>query len=255
MTNRADRSSSSKASLRIDVWSDIACPWCFVGKRRLEAALAEFEHKDGVEVVWHAFELDPAAPRELPTDKSHAERLASKYGMSVAQAESRIASMTEMAKADGIAFRFDRARSGNTFDAHRVIHLAKELGKQDAMKERYLRAYLEEGERIGDPETLVRLAAEIGLDPEAVRSALGSDAHASAVRGDEAEAQELGIRGVPFFVFGGKYAVSGAQPKEVLGEVLEKSWAELSPELVAVEGADAEACGPDGCALPPSPAG
>jgi predicted DsbA family dithiol-disulfide isomerase len=153
--------------------------------------------------------------------------------------------MTDVAREDGLDFRFDRVRAGNTFDAHRVLHLAGERGVQDAVKERFLRAYMTEGAPIGDPETLVRLAAEAGLDAEEVRAALASDAHAADVRADEDEARELGINGVPFFVLGGKYAISGAQPAELLSRALTQAWKELEsrPEVLA-EGA---ACGPDGC--------
>src|SRR5258706_1620427 len=186
--------------LRIDVWSDIACPWCLVGKRRLEAALAQFLRRDAVEVVWRSFELDPSAPRERDRSVSHAERLAKKYGSSVAMAEARLVAMTLAARRDGVHFRFDRIRSGNTFDAHRLLHLARERGVDDAVKERFLRAYLEEGAPIGEPATLVRLAAEAGLDEEEARAVLASDAHAAAVRADEEKAAALGIEGVPFFV-------------------------------------------------------
>ncbi len=234
------------STLRVDIWSDIACPWCYVGKRRLEAALKSFPHRDRVEIVWRAFELDPSAPRERDTSQSYAERLARKYGSSVAEAERMIANMTSVAAGDGLDFRFDRIRPGNTFDAHRVIHLGLEHGKQDAVKERLLLAYMTEGERIGDPETLVRLGAEAGLDANEVRAMLATDAHAADVRADEEEAQELGIRGVPFFVLGGKYAISGAQPVELFAAALAKAWAEVVSEpVVFAEGA---VCGPDGCA-------
>jgi predicted DsbA family dithiol-disulfide isomerase len=231
--------------LRIDVWSDIACPWCHVGKRRLEAALAQFPHREAVEIVWRAFELDPSAPRERDSAVSYAARIAKKYGSSVSEAEGMIRRMTDVAAADGLDFRFDKIRPGNTFDAHRVLHFAGEYGKQDAVKERFLRAYLTEGEPIGDPETLVRLAGEAGLDPEQVRAVLASDAEVSEVRADEDEARELGITGVPFFVFGEKYAVSGAQPTEVLLAALERAWEERAAPAVFAEGA---ACGPEGCA-------
>ena len=237
--------------LRVDVWSDIACPWCYVGKRRLEAALARLAREGGsdaptVEVAWRAFELDPSAPRERPTDLGYAERLAKKYGTSAKEAEGMIARMTETARADGLDFRFDRIRPGNTFDAHRLLHLAGERGMQDAVKERFLLAYMTEGEPIGDPETLVRLAEEAGLDAEEARAALASDAFAAEVRADEDEARELGISGVPFFVLGGKYAISGAQPVELLLRALTVASQELAAPLEAfVEGA---ACGPEGCA-------
>lgn len=229
--------------LRVDIWSDIACPWCYVGKRRLEAALARFAHRDQVEVVWHAFELDPAAPRVRDEKTSYAERLAKKYGTETARAEEMIRTMTETAARDGLDFRFDRVRAGNTFDAHRVIHLAHERGVQDAVKERMLAAYMTEGEAIGETATLVRLGAQAGLDADEVAGVLATDAHAADVRDDEANARELGITGVPFFVFGGKYAVSGAQSAEVLLGALERAWGEAG----APEYADGAACGPDGC--------
>jgi predicted DsbA family dithiol-disulfide isomerase len=233
------------AKLRIDIWSDIACPWCHVGKRRLEAALERFPHRDAVEVVWRAFELDPSAPRERDRAVSYSERLARKYGSSVAHAEAMIERMTEVARGDGLDFHFERIRPGNTFDAHRVLHLALERGKQDAVKERFFRAYLSEGEPIGDPETLVRLAAEAGLDAEEVRAALASDAFAREVRADEDDARELGIAGVPFFLLGGRYAVSGAQPAELLLRALTQAWDELAARPVVLQ--EGTACGPEGC--------
>jgi predicted DsbA family dithiol-disulfide isomerase len=231
--------------LRVDIWSDIACPWCYVGKRHLEAAVERFPHRDEVEIVWHAFELNPSAPREMVETSSYAERLARKYGSSVPEAERRIAHMTELAKADGLSFRFDRIRPGNTFDAHRVLHMALEHGVQDAVKERFLRAYMTEGEAIGQPEVLVRLAAEAGLDPEEVRSQLADGGYANEVREDEEQAREIGIDGVPFFVLGGKYAVSGAQPADLLLQALHQAWNDRETEPAAL--AEGAACGPDGC--------
>jgi predicted DsbA family dithiol-disulfide isomerase len=232
--------------LRIDVWSDIACPWCYVGKRRLEAALAKFPHRDEVEVVWRAFELDPSAPPERPSDVSYAARLAKKYGASVTEADGMITRMTDVAAGDGLDFHFEKIRPGNTFDAHRVLHLAGERGKQDAVKERYLLAYMTEGEPIGDPETLIRLAADAGLEAEEVRAMLASDMYAREVREDEDEARQLGIGGVPFFVLGGKLAVSGAQPAELLLRALTQAWKDVETKpAVFAEGA---VCGPDGCA-------
>lgn len=236
-------------ALPIEIWSDVACPWCYVGKRRLEAALALFPQRDQVEVTWHAFELDPSAPRRLDGSLSYVERLARKYRTTNEQAQAMIERMTGVAAADGLDFHFERICPGNTFDAHRVIHLAAQHGRQDAMKERLLRAYLCEGEAIGEPEVLIRLAGQVGLgtaDDEAlVRSMLAGDELTREVRADEREAQEIGISGVPFFVFGGRFAVSGAQTPDVLTMVLQKTWAavQAGPELV--EGA---ACGPDGCA-------
>ena len=231
-------------TLRVDIWSDIACPWCYVGKRHLEAALARFAHRDHVEVTWHAFELDPSAPRVRDEATSYAERLAKKYGTPTARAEEMIRTMTETAARDGLDFRFDRIRPGNTFDAHRVIHLAHERGVQDAVKERLLRGYMTEGEAIGETEVLVRLGAQAGLAADEVAAVLASDDHAADVRADEAQARELGINGVPYFVFGGTYAVSGAQPAEVLLGALERAW----EESAGASHAEGAVCGPEGCA-------
>jgi predicted DsbA family dithiol-disulfide isomerase len=233
--------------LRIDVWSDIVCPWCYVGKRRLETALAQFPHRDAVEVVWRAFELDPSAPAVRGEGVPHAERLARKYGITVARAEEMTQRLTEVAAADGLDFRFDRIRPGRTFDAHRLLHLAAERGLQDSLKERLLRAYMTEGAAIGDPETLVRLASDVGLDAEEARRVVSTDAYSADVRSEEDDARDIGITGVPFFVIGGRYAVSGAQPAELLLRAITTAWSEL-PELADGELAEGATCGPDGCA-------
>jgi predicted DsbA family dithiol-disulfide isomerase len=210
--------------LRVEVWSDIACPWCFLGRRRLQAALARFEHRDDVEVLWRAFELDPSAPPERDPTVSHAERLAKKYGISVARAQERTAHLTALGRAEGIAFDFERIRSGNTFDAHRVVHLGRQRGIQETVQDRLMRAYFSEGEPIGERDALVRLGGEAGLDSEEIGAMLASDALAAEVRADEAQAREYGIDGVPFFVLGGRYAVAGAQPPERMLEALTRAW-------------------------------
>ncbi len=232
------------AQLRIDIWSDIACPWCYVGKRRLEKALADFPQRENVHIVWRAFELNPSAQRES-NDGNYSERLAKKYGTSVRDAESMISRMTDTAKAEGLKFDFNAIRTGNTFDAHRLLHLALTHNLQNALKERLLQAYFSEGEAIGDCETLLRLAVDVGLEAEQVRKVLESNAFAKEVREDEAEAQELGIRGVPFFVLAERYAVSGAQPAEVLLQALEQ--AQLAIEEPLPEYSEGAVCGPEGC--------
>jgi len=206
------------APLTVEIWSDVVCPWCYVGKRRFEKALSAFARRDEVEVVWRSFELDPHAPPER--EHSGAEHLAAKYGMSLEQAERSNAQMTELAASEGLEYHLDRTRGGNSFDAHRLIHLAKDHGLQAQMNERLMRAYFTEGAAIGDAETLVRLALEVGVDP---RGLLG-DAYADAVRADEELAIRIGIRGVPFFVLGRRYGVSGAQPAELLLQALDKAW-------------------------------
>ncbi|HEY0195238.1 MAG TPA: DsbA family oxidoreductase [Kofleriaceae bacterium] len=211
----------------MDIWSDIACPWCYVGKRHLEQALETFPHKAEVEIVWRAFELDPSAPRVRDGSQSYVERIARKYGTPAAQAQLMIDRMVDTAARDGLDFRFDKIQPGNTFDAHRVVHLAHERGKQDAMKERLMRAYLTEGAAIGQPEVLAGLARE--------------------VRADEAQARELGIDGVPFFVLAGRLGVSGAQPAETLRAALDQAWSDFHPPGLETF-AEGAACGPDGCA-------
>jgi predicted DsbA family dithiol-disulfide isomerase len=230
--------------LRVDIWSDIVCPWCAVGKRRFEAALARFSHRDDVEVVWRAFELDPSAP--VVQEGDNATRLARKYGRTREQALAMMHQLEETAAKDGLDFHLTTARSGNTFDGHRVLHLAAERGLQGAVKERFLRGYHSEGEAIGEHEVLVKLASEAGLDAEEVRAVLASDRYASEVREEEKTARALGVNGVPFFVLAEKYAVSGAQPADVLLGALEQAWASLDEaEAPVAEGAT---CGPEGCA-------
>ena len=210
------------APLTVEIWSDVVCPWCYVGKRRFEHALERFTHRDQVELTWRSFELDPSAPPER--SHSSAEHLAAKYGMSVEQAEASNAQMTELAASEGLEYHLDRTRGGNSFDAHRLIHLAAAHGRQDAMKERLMRAYFTDGEPVGDRDTLVRLAEDVGLDGGQARAALEGEVYADAVHADEELAARIGIRGVPYFVLDRRYGVSGAQPSELLLQALEKAW-------------------------------
>ncbi len=211
----------------VEIWSDVACPWCYIGKRRFEAALAEFEHRDEVRITWRSFELDPDAPHEREGER--AERLAHKYGMSVEQARAAEQQLTGVAAAEGLDFRFDIARSGSTFDAHRLVHLADTRGLQDAMKERLLRGYFTEGELMSDHDTLVRLAVEVGLDEREVRELLAGDRYAQEVRDDERTADQFGISAVPTFVLDRKLAASGAQPPDAFLDLLRQGWAKRTP--------------------------
>jgi predicted DsbA family dithiol-disulfide isomerase len=229
--------------LPIEVWSDIACPWCYIGKRRLETALERSSRRDAFDVVWRAFELDPRAPRVSDPNESQAQRLAKKYGRSVEEAEGMIARVRDLARVEGLAFDFDRIRPGNTFDGHRVVELGRERGIQGAVVERLFRGYFCEGEMIGEHATLVRLGAEAGLPAAEVQARLASEDGADRVRADEREAEELGVRGVPFFVIDRRYAVSGAQPAELLQGALERALLEARPEELA----DGAVCGPEGC--------
>jgi predicted DsbA family dithiol-disulfide isomerase len=228
-------------AVHVEIWSDIACPWCYIGKRRFEAALAGYEHRDEVTVTWRSFELDPGAPAQRPHDG--ATHLAEKYGMTREKALEMQAQMTETAARDGLDFRFDLARGGNTFDAHRVIHLAAAHGKQDAMKERIMRAYLTEGALISDHDTLTRLAVEVGLPAGEVADMLASDGFADAVRDDERTAQQLGIHAVPFFVVDRAIGASGAHPAPALLELLRQARAANPPIAVSAAG---ESCAVDG---------
>ena len=234
--------------MKVEIWSDVVCPWCYIGKRHFEAALADFEHGDEIEVVWRAFELDPSAPRER--EGGYIRRLARKYGVSEAQAEAMTQRMVGAAAQVGLDFRFDIARPGNTFDAHRLLHLAGERGVQDQVKERFLAAYFTEGEPVGHHDTLVRLAAEAGLDADEARAVLESDAYTAEVRADERAAGDLDITGVPFFVVDGTRGVPGAQPPATLLRVLERAWAAAHPTRLLVEDADvAPGCEGDACEL------
>ena len=231
-------------TVHIEIWSDVACPWCYVGKRRFEKALAEFEHRDEVNVTWRSFELDTSAPREYPEDG--ASHLASKYGTTREQALAMQENLTRIAANEGLDYRLDVARGGSTFDAHRLIHLGAAHGIQGAVKERLMRAYLREVEPIGDPATLARLAVEAGLPEPEVRELLAGDRFAAEVREDERTAQRMRISGVPFFVAHRQLGLSGAQPAEIMGEFLRQAWMRR-PALTVVGGADGERCSVDAC--------
>jgi predicted DsbA family dithiol-disulfide isomerase len=233
--------------MQVEIWSDVVCPWCYVGKRRFEQALARFAHPDDVAITYRSFELDPGAPRER--NGSHDEHLARKYGMTVERAHELNEQMTQTAAAEGLEFRLDRIRAGNTFDAHRLLHLALARGKQPELKERLLRATFTDGERIADAETLVRLAAEVGLDADEAREVLASDRYADAVRADEQQAAAYGITAVPFFVVDGKYGVSGAQPADLLLQVLERASEDNRALTVVTGSTDAAACDDESCAV------
>jgi predicted DsbA family dithiol-disulfide isomerase len=217
--------------MELEIWSDIACPWCYIGKRRLESALENFEHADEVTITWRSFELDPNAPAERPGEL--AGHLASKYGMAIEQARQSQEGISATAAGEGLDFHLDVARSGNTFDGHRLVHLAAEHGVQAAMKERLMRAYFSEGQLISDPETLVALGTETGLPESEVRELLASERFADEVRADEQSAAGLGVSGVPTFIVDRKVGVTGAQPPELILEMLRQGWSRR--EAVAAE--------------------
>jgi predicted DsbA family dithiol-disulfide isomerase len=206
----------------VEIWSDVVCPWCYIGKRRFEGALERFSHAAEVEVRWRSFELDPNAPRRENGD--NAARLARKYGITLDEATQRQARVTATAASEGLEFHLEHSGRANTFDAHRLLHLAVGHGRQDQLKERLLRAHLCEGDHVGEPEVLLRLAVEVGLDPDEVDQVLRTEDYRDEVRADERRADELGVSGVPFFVVDGRYAVSGAQDGRRLAQLLDRVW-------------------------------
>ncbi|MEX1178247.1 MAG: DsbA family oxidoreductase [Nitriliruptor sp.] len=228
--------------MQVEIWSDVVCPWCAVGRARFQHALGAFDHADEVEVRWRSFELDPSAPRER--EVSQRDHLAAKYGRTPDEAQAMLDQMTTTAAEVGLEFRFDRARAGNTFDAHRLIHLAYERGGpalQDAVKGQLLTGYLRDGQPIGDPDALTRLAVSAGLDEDEVTEVLRGEKFAAEVRSDEDQAREFGISGVPFFVIDRRFAVSGAQPPEVLLGALQQAWSQRSPlEMVGAPRSQAD---------------
>jgi predicted DsbA family dithiol-disulfide isomerase len=207
--------------MRVDIWSDIVCPWCYIGSARFSRALADFSRRDQVDVVYRSFELDPSIPEGRATPIL--DVLASKYGMSQAQAQQAEARVAALAEADGLDFTADRAM-GNTFDAHRLVHLGREQGTQERVVRELYHAYFGEGRSVFDQDALVGLAAGAGLDPDGARQALENGSFGDDVRADEDEARGLGIGGVPFCVLDGKYAVSGAQPTETFAQALTQAW-------------------------------
>jgi predicted DsbA family dithiol-disulfide isomerase len=208
--------------VEVEIWSDLVCPWCYIGKRRFEAALGAFEHRDQVQVTLRSFELEPSAPRSRDLDG--VTHLAQKYGVSVEQARAMQQNVVDLATGEGLELRFDIARRGNTFDAHRLLHLAADRGRQWELNERLMRGYFAEAVPIGEPAALERLAVEADIAAEDVHEVLDSELYAEEVREDERTAAAVGISGVPFFVADSSLGVSGAQPPEVLGELLRRGW-------------------------------
>ena len=249
MTDPTARVDRGMAALKVDIWSDVVCPWCYIGKRRFETALRDFAHADQVEVTWRSFELDAGAPASDRATGTYAERLAVKYGRTLEQAQQMLDEMTATAAGEGLDFHFELARGGNTFDAHRLLHLARAHGRQDALKERLDRATFTEGLSVSNHGALTAVAIEVGLPPAEVAEVLATDRFADAVRADEAQAATYGISGVPFFVVAETYGVSGAQPAAALRTMLDRAWSER-PTLTMV-GADGAGpgCEGDSCAV------
>jgi predicted DsbA family dithiol-disulfide isomerase len=228
--------------MQVEVWSDVVCPWCYIGKRRLETALEKFPHRDQVEVVWRSFQLDPS----VPEGETHATlpALAAKYGTSVEAMRANMARVEEIAAGEGLEYHLADGVSGNTLLAHQLLHHAAEHGLRNQLKERLLHAYFVEGRPVFDVESLVALGAEVGLDETEARAALADRRHLAAVHAEAATAQALGATGVPFFVVDRKYGAAGAQPAELLLQLLERAWADAHPLVTvpAAEGCDDGNC-------------
>lgn len=234
--------------MKVDIWSDVVCPWCYIGKRRFEAALARFPHRSEIELTWRSFELDPSAPPSPEHPGRYVEHLAGKYGVTTDRAQMMIDRVVSVAAEEGLDYRFDIARRGNTFDAHRLLHLALRKGVQDQLKERLDHATFTEGLPVSDHQALTEVATEVGLDEIEVKEVLSSDMYADDVRADEAQARNYGISAVPFFVIDSKYGIAGAQDAEVIAATLERAWGERSPLSVVGDGTG-DGCADDSCEI------
>ncbi|NMH70171.1 DsbA family oxidoreductase [Bacillus sp. RO3] len=235
--------------MKIEVWSDYVCPFCYIGKRRLEEALEQFHQRDQVEIEFRSFELDPSAP--VDTDMSIQELLSKKYRTSLEQAQNMTDSMTQQAAAVGLDFRFDTSIPTNTFDSHRLTKYAETKGKGEKLTELLLHAHFTLSKHIGDKETLVEIAKQAGLDGEESKAVLEGSDFSQDVRSDEEEARQIGVQGVPFFVINRKYAISGAQPKDVFLNSIQKVWEEENESSSLQQlGTDGMACDENGCDIP-----
>ena len=222
--NDSTQTANTATKMKVEIWSDVMCPFCYIGKRKFEAALAQFPQRDQVEVVWKSFQLDPTL--ETDTSKSVQQSLKESKGWTQEQTEEAMSYVVNMAKSVGLAYHFDKAVVANSFDAHRFSHLAKKHGLQNEAEERLFAAYFTEGKNTADHQILIQLGVEIGLDANDVKKVLEASDYAAEVQKDIAEARQIGVNGVPFFVFDGKYAVSGAQDSKVFLDVLNKTLAE-----------------------------
>lgn len=233
--------------MKIEIWSDVVCPFCYIGKRKLEKALAKFPQKEAIEIEWKSFQLNP--DQKTNPEISTLESLAKSKGWSLDQAREISAQVSQMAELEGLTFDFEKTVVANTKNAHRLIHLAKTSGKGGTMKERLLKAYFSEGLNIDDSDTLISIGNEIGLDKESIKKLLKSNQYEDAVDQDIYESRLIGVKGVPFFVLDRKFGISGAQPDEVFSQTLEKAWTEFAkenPQLEMIGGESADTCEVDG---------
>jgi predicted DsbA family dithiol-disulfide isomerase len=233
--------------LKVQIWSDIMCPFCYIGKRRIEEALQNFEHKEAVEIEWKSYQLDAnfiASPED-----NMVEHLAEKYRKDNDWAQNMLDNMTQNAKTAGLDFHFEKAVLANSFNAHRLLHLAKKYNLANDLEELLFKAYLTEGKNVNDLDTLSKLGIEVGLDSEEITQVMNSDTYGAEVKKDQEEANAIGVQGVPFFVLDNKYAISGAQPATAFLETLEKVWEEgkFDSKVTVLNTTDGDSCGIDGC--------
>lgn len=234
--------------MKVEIWSDIMCPFCYIGKRNFEQAMQQFAHKNDIELIWKSYQLDPTIPLERTDSESVYSYLAKRKGWSLEQTKKMHEGLIQTAKNAGLDYNFDKAVVANSFNAHRLIQMAKTKGLGDKAEERFFFAYFTEGKDIGDTAVLLELGLEMGLSENEINSALAESTYAQSVKADIKEAQEIGVNGVPFFVFNRRYAVSGAQPAEAFLETLNVSFAEWrkdnpKSQFEIIQG---EVCTPDG---------
>jgi predicted DsbA family dithiol-disulfide isomerase len=237
------QSLTKKEKMKVEIWSDVMCPFCYIGKRKFEAALSEFEHRENVEIIWKSFQLNPSLKTD--TSKSIYQYLAENKGWTLEYARNTTKYVTEMAKGVGLNYDFDKMVAANTFDAQRLIQFAETKGKGNIAEERLFKAYFTEGMNVADHHVLTELGTEIGLDPAEIKDVLANNEFSREVTNDIREAEQIGVNGVPFFVFDRKYAVSGAQDQKHFLSVLKKAWDEL-PEKDKMQYKDGAVCNPDG---------
>lgn len=245
LQNKNDKQMSND-KMKVEIWSDVMCPFCYIGKRKFETALAQFSHKDKIRVEWKSFQLSPELKTQ--TDKNLYQFLAEHKGISNGQAKAMNEQVTQMGKQLGLIYNFDKAIPANTFNAHRFIHFAKQYGKQNDAEEIMFRSYFTDGKNVDDYATLIELGSEIGLDTLVLKNALENGSYAANVQVDIYEGQQVGVRGVPFFVFDRKFAISGAQESQTFLQTLEKAfseWLKENPETT-LEVINGEACTPEG---------
>ena len=233
--------------MKVEVWSDIMCPFCYIGKHHYEAALQQFGESENIELEWKSFQLDPDIPKDTQYENIY-QYLADRKGISREQAKQMTAGVAQAGKPEGVELNFEQSVVANSFDAHRLIHLAQQQNLGNPFKEALFHAHFAEGKDISDHATLVVLGEEVGLEGTAIEAVLNSDQYAYEVSQDAQEARNIGVRGVPFFVFNRKYAISGAQPPEAFLQTLEKSFAEWRVEnpKVQLDVQEGPSCSPDG---------